>query len=360
MTYYLIFFLLLGASFLRKFGPEIERFLYLFLLFSLFIFCAFRYEIGCDWLTYKEIYNYDNAVYFFRQGGTLEFGYNLSMIGLKALGLGFQAFNILIALIFFTGLNAIAQRNINPIFFLALAFPIVIVNLPMSGLRQAAAFGFLCFASLSFIDKKMFRYILFVTLATSFHSSAIIFLLLSPFLRFELTQKNILLASIFLAPIAGVILTSSYGNIAISRYVDSDLASSGSYFRVGILFLVGSYFLLFLKANWKELFPRDYKFILLSSIAMIGCFFILLLSTVIADRLGFYLWIPALIILARMQTIPNRYRQLSVASSFIGLLLIFTFWANYSYFFDRCYNPYQMKFLANHYHSIDFFPQKIA
>ena len=185
-------------------------------------------------------------------------------------------------------------------------------------------------------------------------------MLLSPFLRFGLTRKNILLASIFLAPIAGFILTSSYGNIAISRYVNSDLASSGSYFRVGILFLVGSYFLLFLKANWKELFPRDYKFILLSSIAMIGCFFILLFSTVIADRLGFYLWIPALIILARMQTIPKRYRQLSVASSFIGLLLVFTFWANYSYFFDRCYNPYQMKFLVNHYHSIDFFPQKIA
>jgi len=361
MIYYLIFCVLIGASFLRKFGPEIERFMYFFLLFFLFVFCAFRYEIGCDWVTYKEIYAYDSAVYFFRQGGTLEFGYNLTMIGLKALGLGFQSFNIVIALIFFAGLNALAQRNINPIFFLALAFPILIINLPMSGLRQAAAFGFLCFASLSFIDKKMFRYILFVILATSFHSSAIIFLFLSPFLRFELTAKNILLALILVAPISGLILTSSYGGIAISRYVESDLQSAGSYFRLGILFLLGSYFLIFLNSSWKKLFPNDYKFILLSSLAMLGCFLAILpISTVIADRLGYYLWIPALMILGRMQMIPNRYRQISVASSFIGLLLVFSLWANYSYFFDRCYTPYQFKFFASDYHSLNFSHQKIV
>ena len=350
MVYYLIFSSLIFASYLRKFGPEIERFLYTFFISVLFIFCAFRYEVGCDWLTYQEIFLYDNAVYFFRAGGTIEFGYNLLMIALKNLGFGFLAFNVAISLIFFAGLNALAQRNINPLFFLALAFPIIIVQLPMSGLRQAAAFGFLCFSFLGFIDRKTFKFLIYIVLAASFHSSAVIFFLLTPFLWLKFSMKNILFMGILSLPILGLIFNSSYGALAISRYVEGDLSAFGAYFRVGILFLIGVYFMLFMQSEWKKTFPRDYQFVLIGAIGMIALFVLILpVSTVIADRVGFYLWIPALLILARIQNIEGRYRQLMVISCFAAFFLMFLFWSTNTYFFSRCYDPYQIKFL-----SIDF------
>ncbi len=346
MVYYLLFSSLIFASYLRKFGPEIERFLYTFFISTLFIFCAYRYEVGCDWLTYQEIFLYDNAVYFFRAGGTLEWGYNLLMIALKNLGFGFLAFNVCISLIFFAGLNALAQRNINPLFFLALAFPIIIIQLPMSGLRQAAAFGFLCFSFLGFIDRKTFKFLIYIVLAASFHSSAIIFLLMTPFIWLRFSMKNIFFMGILALPVLVLIYNSSYGALAISRYVDGDLSAFGAYFRVAILFLIGLYFIIFMRADWEVNFPRDYQFVLIGAIGMISLFlFILPVSTVIADRVGFYLWIPALVILARIQNIEGRYRQLLVISCFAAFFFMFLFWSTNSYFFDRCYDPYQIKFL---------------
>lgn len=355
MVYYLIFSSLIFASYMRKFGPEIERFLYMLFISVLFVFCAYRYEIGCDWLTYREIFSYDEAVYFFRQGGTLEFGYNLLMILLKRLDFGFLAFNVCIALIFFFGLNALAQRSVNPLFFLALAFPIVIIQLPMSGLRQAAAFGFLCFSFLSFIDKKPLKFIIFTIFATSFHASAIIFILLIPFIWIQLTIRNAFVIGILSLPVAAFIFNSSYGAIAMNRYVTGDLSSFGAYFRVGILFFIGVYFVLFMRHKWKLIFPKDYQFALIGAIGMILTFLIILpISTVIADRLGFYLWIPALVILARIQNIPSKFRQLMVIACFISFFLMFLFWSNYSYYFARCYDPYQIKFSSMEFLSSAF------
>ncbi|RPF74851.1 MAG: EpsG family protein [Rickettsiales bacterium TMED289] len=345
MIYYLIFSSLIFATYLRRFGPEIERFIYMFFILVLFIFTAFRFETGCDWANYIAIFSYDDAVYFFRDGGSIEVGYSFLMIVLKKLNFGFLAFNISISLIFFSGLNALAQRNINPLFFLALAFPILIIQLPMSGSRQAAAFGFLCFSSLAFIDKKPLRFLIFTILATSFHSSAILFILLMPFIWMKLTIKNMIGIGVLSLPILSFLYNSSYGDIYTQRYLEGDIASFGAYFRVGIILVIGLYFILFMRQQWEVLFPRDYQFVLLGSIGMIATFLVVLpISTTISDRLGLYLWIPALIILARIQNIPSRFRQLMLVACFASFFLMFSFWSNYSIFFARCYDPYQIKF----------------
>ena len=47
---------------------------------------------------------------------------------------------------FFFGAHYMAQRQQNRIAFLILLFPVLIINMPMSGIRQASAIGALCIA----------------------------------------------------------------------------------------------------------------------------------------------------------------------------------------------------------------------
>ena len=347
MIYFTTFSFLLFAAYIGRFGPEIQKFLYYFFLIALFLFSGFRYEVGCDWKVYNVIFNLDSAVYAFRDGGSLEIGYYLTMVWLKQLGIGFQALNVITSGIFFLGLHAIAKREKYPLLILAFAFPFLIINLPMSGIRQGAAFGFLSIAFIAFIDKKFLKYIFFTILATSFHSSGILFLALAPIYFFKINLKNLILASIFFIPFLALVYFSSFGLIAQDRYVQGDLSSFGAYFRITVLFLIASYFILFLREKWKLLYPKDYEFILLGSLGIIFiAIFILPISTVIADRLGYYFWFFGLIILARIITVPGKLREVIAVGSALGLFFVFIFWTQNSPIFNSCYMPYNIKFLV--------------
>jgi len=346
MIYFIVYFFLICATFLGTYGAQIQKLLYYFFLIFLFLMAGFRYEVGCDWKVYQVIFNFDDAVYAFRDGGSLEIGYYLSMIGLKKLGIGFQGLNLITSGLFFAGLHAIAKREKYPLLVLCIAFPILIINLPMSGIRQAAAFGLISIALLAFLDRKFFKYILFTILAISFHASAILFLLLIPmyFVRFNL--KNILIAGALLAPLAGYLFFSSFGLIAQERYIQGDLSSFGAYFRVAIIFLIALYFLFVVRKDWKRLFPKDYEFMLMGSVGIILCTMIILpISTVIADRLGLYLWFFVLIILARLILIPAMLREISVIGSIAGLVFAFIFWSQNSPYFYACYVPYNYNYI---------------
>ena len=345
MIYFTSFLLLFFAAYIGRFGPEIQKFLYFFFLIALFLFSGFRYEVGCDWKVYNVIFNMDNAVYAFRDGGSLEIGYYLTMIWLKKFGIGFQALNIITSGIFFLGLHAIAKREKHPLLILAFAFPFLIINLPMSAIRQGAAFGFLAIAFLAFFDKKFFKYIFFTLFATSFHSSSILFLAFAPIYFFRVNIKNLILASIIFIPFLFLVYFSSFGLIAQERYVQGDLSSFGAYFRIIVLFFIASYFLFFLREKWKRLYPKDYEFILLGSLGIIFItLFILPISTVIADRLGYYFWFFGLIILARIIALPGTLREVIAVGSALGLFFVFIFWTQNSPIFYECYMPYNIQF----------------
>ena len=122
-------------------------------------FSSLRFEVGCDWDTYKVLFDSfsldDSGSFRFQTAiVTGEFLYVGSIWLIKFLGLPYETLNIITSLIFFSGIHVLAQRQPNPLLFFVLAFPILIINMPMSGIRQAAAIGFLCFGFIAFIEKE--------------------------------------------------------------------------------------------------------------------------------------------------------------------------------------------------------------
>ena len=314
--------------------------LYWLALFFLFIFSGFRYEVGCDWKTYSLIFQYDLTANNALSQLSGEFLYLGLMQLLHEFDLSFRSLNIATSFLFFFGLSSLARREINPLSFLVLAFPILILNLPMSGIRQAVAVGFMCLAITSFVDKKLIKFLTLVFLGAMFHSSAIIFILLAPFVHGNFSVKNILVALILSLPVIWVIYTSGLIDIITMRYLDSNLDSFGAMYRLSILSITGLFFLIYLSPMWKRLYPHDYKIVHIGSWMMLFCIALIPLSSVIADRIGFYLIPFQLMIFSRMPYFDTKYDKLLSVLPYLGLSLVFLVWTQTSYIFNRCYVPY--------------------
>ena len=138
------------------------------------------------------------------------------------------------------------KRQPDPLGVLILAFPILIVELAMSGIRQAMALGCMCFAYNAFVDRRLLRYVLFVTMATTFHSSALFFLTLVPVARGEFSRRRIALGGLLALPGAYYLLTSATMEMYTRRYVGAGAEAAGAPFRAGLVALSGIVFLWFL------------------------------------------------------------------------------------------------------------------
>lgn len=342
MIYIFTSIFLFSLHFLLRNYPKESNFMYYIILFLLFIFSAFRFEVGCDWLAYdyyfEKIKNVDWLTGAFRRDWLWFF----ITKHFTNLGFSYLSLNIISSLIFFMGIHVLARRQPSPLGFLVILFPILIINMPMSAIRQGAAIGLVCIALVYFIERRRFLFILWIFLASGLHFSAIIMLFLFPFISGPLVYRKIL----FYIPIVGLILfaalTSETGQQAIRVYTGNNLEAHGAIFRLGLLMLSGLYFHLFAKNKWKQTYPKDYNLVNIGSIGMILMIFLTPISSVIGDRFGYFLIPIQAIIFARFYFLPFRSNHLIQSLiPYIGILFIFLIWTFFSWHFKECYIPYK-------------------
>lgn len=317
--------------------------IYFLLLLGLFLFSAFRYQVGCDWSGYY--YQYQRAADFDWSSITgIRDPIWWAILGsIQEMGLPYPVANIASSAVFFLGFHVLARRQPDPLGFLVLAFPILIINMPMSGIRQGAAIGLLCVAFCAFIDRRTFRFVFWVMLAAGFHSSAMIFLLLSPLVGGKhLTAGRLVLTVLLAMPGVLLILSGDAADVAIERYIETDRDALGAVFRVAILALSGLYFFIFLRRPWARSTLGGYTLATVGGIGMLVVGSFLPISTVIADRISYYLIPLQIMIFARIPYLPIRSsRALYTTLPYIGLLIVFAVWTLTSSHFQRCYLPYQ-------------------
>jgi hypothetical protein len=314
-------------------------------LFLLFLFVGFRYQVGCDWSGYNNIYR---AAYFIKLDEAIlekkEFSFWFLNKLLHELELEYPYINVIASALFFAGLNAWSKRQPDPLAVLILAFPVLILNLAMSGIRQAIATGVLCFAYNAFIEKRLVQYIFLVLAAATFHTSAALFLVLTPLVRGEFTRSRALLGTLLALPGAYYMVTSESFAYYTNRYIGERASeAAGGAYRASLLAITGVAFIVFLDTRWKALFARDYKFAKITSYMLVAALPISLYSSVIGDRFGYYLNPAQLMILARLPyLITGTYAPvIAVVPYLVGAVVLFT-WISLSTMFLQCYVPYQI------------------
>lgn len=312
------------------------------LLVGLFIFSAFRFEVGCDWTGYLHQYN-------IQLGSNLQNALGRSdplwwaLIELQQLlGLPYPWMNVLSSAIFFFGAHVFARRQPDPVAFLLLIFPVLIINLPMSGIRQGAAIGLMFLAFSAFLDRSLWRFAMWTLGASAFHASAAVFLLLSPFVWGNYSRERLLIGALLAVPGAWLLFGTEDASVAATRYIDTGVDAAGAAFRGAAITLAGMFFLFFLRRLWLRSFPVDYKLAQIGSLIMLMIVLLVPVSTVIADRLGYYLIPIQAMIFARIPFLPIQHdRAVYIAGPYVGLLALFAVWTQTSRLFELCYLPYQ-------------------
>lgn len=324
-----------------------SKYIYIFVFFALFLFSAFRYEVGCDWESYKNIFlNETDVVDLLYVIQSREPIFWLITGVLYNLNFSYLSLNIVSSAIFFAGIYILARRQPDPLSFLVLLFPILIINMPMSGVRQGAAIGFICIAFAAFIDKRPLKFLIWVIIASGMHISSIIFIILFPFASGRYNNTRLAITALLAAPCFIVFSFFESARWAFNTYVSADREAYGAVFRIMILALSGSYFLLCVKNKWLRTFPKDYSIVSLGSLGMIIIIFLIPISTIISDRFGYYLIPIQAMIFSRIPYLPFRVNHsINSALPYIGLFIVFIVWTKTSWHFQECYIPYKFNFL---------------
>lgn len=341
MLYLAVTNILFSVSYALAQQDTFRKQLYFLVLVSLFLFSAFRYQVGCDW--YGYYYQYLRATNFDWSSVTEArdpiWWAILSWI--QKTNLPYPVVNIVSSAAFFVGVHVLARRQPDPLGFLVLLFPILIINMPMSGIRQGAAIGLLCISFTAFIDRRPTWYALWVVLAAGFHYSVLVFLVLVPLASGRYTKTRLATAATLAIPGAVLLAGGESAEIASSRYIGSGTEAFGAAFRVGLLGLSAVYFFLFVRKKWIRLFPQDFSLASIGALMMALAFLLVPMSSVIGDRFGYYLVPIQAMIFARLPFLQFRFNQsLHSALPYLILLLVFGVWTQLSGHFQRCYIPY--------------------
>lgn len=340
LLYNFLFFSLVLLRFLSANQLRLRKQIYPIVLLGIFAFSTFRFEVGCDWSGYLNQFRIQE---FSTLSEALERGEPLwwaTIHGIHQLALSYPWVNVASSAIFFLGIHVLARRQQDPLSFIIFLFPILIINLPMSGIRQGVAVGIMCFAFVAFIDKRILWFVIWTLLASMFHSSAIIFMLLAPLTMGEVTRKRIFLAALLAIPGLFFILTGDVGQQAISRYVGAGVDAAGALFRGGLLVITGIAYLLIFKKAWDKDYKSDSSLMMIGSLLMVSLVAILPISSVIADRVAYYLIPIQAMIFARIPFLAVRNSKLYAVLPYIALLLVFVVWTYFSRHFQQCYVPY--------------------
>lgn len=317
------------------------RYGYGLLIVLLFLFSAFRYEVGCDWTGYLNQYQVYGANRFADILSTREPIWTAIIVTQVQLDLPYPWLNVISSAIFFFGIHQMAKRQPDRLGFLVLLFPILILNLPMSGIRQGAAVGIMAMAFLAFVDRRLIRFVVLVFVAAGIHSSAVVFLLLAPMVNGGLSRGRMALAVMLAIPGAVALLSTDAVEIATSRYVDTSIDAAGGVFRVALSVLTALWFLVFLRRKWLVTFPADYKFAVIGSLMMLSLIVLVAVSSVIGDRLNYYFIPIQAMLLARLPFLPLRQgKALAVVLPYLGLFAVLVVWTLLSRHFQECYLPY--------------------
>lgn len=322
--------------------PKLRAQTYPLVMAALFVFTAFRLEVGCDWNGYYRHFLLQLDLGFadaLQQREPLWWAL-VQIVG--QLGLSYPWLNVAVAAIFFAGVHSLARQEPDQLGFVVLLFPILIINMPMSGIRQAAAIGVMCIAFAGFHRRGSLGFAALTLIAAGFHSSAGVFVLIAPLAGTRWPRARLIATLLLAAPALYVLARSDGADLAIARYVNSGVDAHGALYRTGLLATSALLFFTILRTPWQARFQSNNRLIVISALMMFATLPMIAFSSVIADRLGYYLVPLQTVIFARIPFLDLGItgRFLAIAP-YLGLLTVLSVWAVRSTHFNYCYLPYE-------------------
>jgi hypothetical protein len=262
----------------------------MFILLVLII--GFRHEVGGDWFTYLE---------------NMEAKANLSLAEVLAVRHGDPADNIInwiavqldsgiylvnsgYGILFSYGLIVFCRNQPRPWLALTVAVPYLITVVAMGYSRQGVAIGLVMLGLVALENKSALKFLIWITLAATFHKSAVI---LVPLALLAGTRHKLFM--LLWVGVTSLVLFSlllqEYVDLLFTNYIAAEYESSGAAIRIAMNALPAFVFLLLRKRFQLSTTQRSFW----TWMSWGALFFVVLLytspSSTAVDRLALY-WIP--------------------------------------------------------------------
>jgi len=293
ITYFVpyLFLVYLSIRNNRKLSNLTCIFIWIFLL----IFIGFRYYVGADWFNYEnwvkqaEIDTYSELLL-----KAISPGYAFLLKICANYNLGVYGLNFFNAGIFSAGLIYFCSKLKNPLLGLIASYPYLILVVSMGYVTQATAIG-IQLVGLTFYQSRKFKSFYFsIFLASMFHNSAFLCLLIPFFDRIRLIKRKSSLISLSLLIFGFGILYLRYLDTFFTSYIYSyfgrQYSAEGAFLKLLILFIFAIIFII--NRNKFELTNQQKNLLFSLSIVSILIFFsnIFVKSTVATYRLSLYFY----------------------------------------------------------------------
>ncbi|MCB1704388.1 MAG: EpsG family protein [Halioglobus sp.] len=345
MSLYVAIFLALATVGIASRARQGNTFVFAVLYIFLVLFVGARFDTGCDFTAYYLRFKYLLHNNVASLSDITEPGYFLLSYATKEAGLGFVWLNVFGAAIFFYYLIKFARNHPRPLLLIALLFPILIVQLSMSGLRQALAVAFLMGALDAFLHARRLQVIVYILIGSSFHQSLVILLPLALMVGRTYSFARVVGAIVILMPVAAYML-SGRAEVYQDRYIEQiygSMDSGGAIFRLGLLVITALLFEMYTR-RMARFYPDEYNLMRLFALVSFALIPVMFINTVALHRLIFYVVPMHAYILAALPGAMFSNRQ-SVKLAELGTLALYAayivVWFSASRHASMCYVPYQ-------------------
>lgn len=297
-----------------------------------------RDHVGHDWSNYMKMFERADASGFDYVLTAVEPGYALLNWVSSRLGWGIYGVNAVCAAIIVFGLFKFLERQPNFWRGLAIATPVLVIAISMGATRQATAIGFLMLAFNAFQDRKVIRYLMFVTLGVLFHRSMAVMYLPAWFIHGRLAIWPLIIgglvffgASLFLRDAATYYQTS---------YVGTDIQASGALPRAALNVLAASLFFVYRK-QWMERYDDGPLYTIMAGVILLMAPAVLFAAAA-TDRMSMYLVPIQIGIYARLPNlVPPRFRVPVMMGIYLSFAVLLATWLFFSPFAQISWVPYE-------------------
>jgi len=286
-----IFLVFLSLANNRKFSNFTGIFIWIFLV----IFIGFRFEVGADWFNYKlSVERAEDITYSDLLLSAFSPGYALLLKICAKYNWGVYGLNIINAGVFSGGLIYFCKKLKDPFLGLIASYPYLIVVVSMGYITQASAIGIILIGLTFYQNNNTKAFYLSIALATMFHNSAFLCVLIPLIDRLRLIKRKSSLISLSLLTFVFAILYIRYLGDYFASYYNSyfsqQIEAQGGLVKLLVLMM---YAITFIVLRNKFQLSKQQKNLLFSlSILSISLFFFSLTieATVTTYRLSLYFY----------------------------------------------------------------------
>lgn len=302
------------------------------IVISMILIAGFRYNIGTDYSMYNSMYFNQNQSNL----NKVEIGYKILMkIVAPIFGEKSYLFFILCSIItiipIYVTIKKYSKKPGESIFyFITLGFYTLSFNM----IRQAIGMAITFFALRYLFDRKLFKYIITILLASTFHITSLIMIPIYWISKIKFS-KLANFGVMFLLLFSGIMFNVIFGYVTtkIPQYAmyakyDNTIAGIGTYL-VNIIYIL---LIVFAIINRQKIEQRDNRYLYIINMIIYSIFFISLsVKNTLFARLIYYWFMPIVIIIPEYILCVNKNKRNIVQFVMILAFCLFYFINIYSF-----------------------------